>query len=227
MALARIQSVFTFSSSSGGQTYLFDVVVDAQGLVGVRNIRSPLGLIQDPNTQVPQIVVDDMNDAVEAVEVITGETEVDSGVVVFTGQTSNPVVIPGGVLNNTNYRVVYTPPDATLFRTTDKTITGFTAETATTYGTVPDPKTVAYSVLAATAGASTLSGEVTIVFADAGQVDVVFTSALATAAYRVVLSEGDFFDARVLSQSKTGFTIQIAHTLGAADTAVVGYDVFV
>lgn len=227
MALTLRQSVHTYSSSSGGQEYLFDVIVDGQGLVSVRNIRSPNGLIQDTYTSVPQVVVDDMTDAVAIVKTLALEAEVDSGQIVFDGDTEVDVVIPGGVLNNTNYRVEFTPPDAIRIIATNKTITGFTAEAASAYGTLAAPKTVGYSVLVATVQASTLSGVVSLVPADNGQKTVTFAQALATDAYRVVLEERGFFDARILSQTKKGFTVQIGHTLPVGGQADIGYDVFV
>lgn len=227
MALALRQSVHTYSSSSGGVEYLFDVIVDGQGLVSVRNVKSPNGLIQDPYTSVPQSVVDDMNDAVGAVKTLASESEVASGQVIFNGVTEVDVVLPVGVLNNASYRVVFTPPDVIRIIATGKTAAGFTAEAAATYGTVAVPKTVGYSVLVAAAQQSTLSGIVTLAPADNGQKKVTFATALATDAYRVVLEELGFFDARVLSQTKSGFTVQIGHTLPVGGTADIGYDVFV
>ena len=79
MSLARMQSVTTFSSSSGGRSYYFDVAVDAQGLVQVRNIRSPNGPI-DALNGIPSAVMDDMDDAREIVlqMLASGETKVIS-----------------------------------------------------------------------------------------------------------------------------------------------------
>ena len=229
MALTRQQSVHTYSSSSGGQTYYFDVVVDAQGVVSVRNFRTPTGGICDPFTAMPQAVMDDVKEATELVALLQQETEVDSGNVVFTGQTTQAVVIPGGVLNNTNYRVVFTTPDATVLEAAAKTTTGFTATAATTYGTLADPKTVGYSVLVKTGQTSDLSGVVTITNADGGSLAVVFTTPLSTAAYRVLLEPRGFFAAHVppALKLKTGFTIELGHVPAVGADADVGYDVFV
>lgn len=229
MALTRVQSEFTYKSSTGGQTYMFDVVVDGQGLVSVRNLRSPYGLIQDSNTSVPQAVLDDIQAALEIVDVLQTETEVDSGNVVFSGQTTQAVVIPGGVLNNTNYRVVFTTPDGTVLVAEDKTTTGFNAVAATTYGAPADTKTVGYSVLVKTGQTSDLSGVLTITNADAGSLAVVFATPLSTADYRVVLEPRGFFDAHVPAATKlaTGFIVELGHVPAAGSPVEVGYDVFV
>lgn len=229
MPLTRRQSVHSYSSSSGGQTYTFDVVVDAQGVVSVRNIRTPLGGICDPFTSLPQAVMNDVKSAIELVGLLQQMTEVDSGNVVFSGQTSQAVVIPGGVLNNTNYYVVFTTPDGTILTAEGKTTTGFTATAATTYGTVAAPRTVGYSVLVKTGQTSDLSGVVTVTNADAGQVAVVFTTPLSTADYRVLLEPRGFFTAYVPDSLKlrTGFTIRVGHVPAVGDDVDVGYNLFV
>ena len=226
MSLTRIQSEFTYSSSLGGLSYLFEVVVDAQGLTSVRNIRAPTGPVS-PTTPLPQSVVDDMCAAQELVALLVMETEVASGTLVFTGQTELPVVIGAGVLNNTDYRVLYTPPDSTLLITENKTTTGFDAVVGAAYGSVADPKSVDYSVLVSTAASSSTSGALTFVTADAGTKDVLFASAFPSANYRVHLSPDDFFVPRVTNKTTLGFTVELGHTLTGAQTAVVGFDVFV
>lgn len=227
MALTRQQTVMTYASASGSQTYLFDVVVDAQGLISVRNIRSPLGLIIDSLTSIPDSVLADMNDAKGITSVRMSESTADSGTIVFTGESSKAVAIASGVLNNTNYRVAYTTSDGMIIRTTDQTITGFTADVGAAYGSVAVPKTVSYTVLVATMQASVFSGTVTFVPADAGSKTVTFPVAQASTSYRVVTTVNGFFDVRVSSQLKTGFTLQLGYTIPTGGTAVVGYDVFI
>ena len=227
MALSRTQAVFTYSSASGGQSYYFDVVVDAQGLLSVRNLRSPLGLIQDTLTSLPDSVVSDISDAKGIVTQQLSETTADSGQIVFAGDTVKDVAIAGGILNNTNYRVVYTTPDGTVLRTENKTITGFQAVAATAYGTVPVPITVSYVVLVKTQQASVTSGVLTFVPADAGIKRVTFSTVFATADYRIVLTPSGFFTARIIDQLKTGFGVQLGYTLQAGESVTVGYDVFV
>ena len=226
MALTRQQSVHTYRSSSGGQSYYFDVVLDAQGLVSVKNIRGPWGVL-DASTPLPQVVTDDIKTATELVVLLQLESEVDSGTVTFTGQTSRPVVIAGGVLNNTNYRVVYTTPDGVVLTTEDKTTTGFNAVASAIYGSVAVPKVVAYSVLVKTAQTSSLSGVMNIADTDAGSKALVFSTPMTTANYRVLLTPQGFFNARVSVRAKTGFTIELGHVPPVGQSVDVGYDVFV
>ena len=226
MSLARQQSVFTYASSSGGATYYFDIVVDAQGLVSVKDIRSPRGAV-DSTTAIPSLVLDDIERAKTIVVQLVEETEVDTGSVVFTGQTSRPVVIAGGVLNNTEYRVVYVTPDGTILTTENKTILGFDVVAPAAYGTVAVPITVGYVVLVATQQSSTTGGTLTITDADGSTKAVTFATAFETDDYRVILSEGGFFKARVTNQTKTGFTVQLPFTVPTGQSVTVGYDVFV
>lgn len=226
MALSRQQVVFTYTSIAGGETYRFDIVVAAQGQVSVRNIQGPLGAISGL-ASVPQSVMDDIREAMNVVVVQLQESEAVGGTVTFTGQTSRPVVIAGGVLNNTNYRVAYDTPDGTVLTTESPTTTGFNVVAASAYGTPEVPKVVGYSVITATVQASTFSGTLTFTDSDGGQQSVVFPVAQATAAYRVVLTVGGFFGAYTVTKLKTGFTVQLGCTLGVGETAEVGYDVFV
>jgi len=226
MALSRSQSVTTYTSSSGGQSYYFDVVLDSQGLVSIRNIRGPRGLIQDALTSVPQFVIDDMTVAKGVVVQTQSETAVSSGDITFTGETYQDVPIAPGILNNTNYRVVFSTTDGILVVMENPTITGFRATVASAYGSVPSPKIVSYVVLVATQQASTTSGTVIITDADSSQKAVTFAAAFQTANYRVLLSPSGFFEARVINPTKTGFTILVGYTLQTGETITVGYDVF-
>lgn len=226
MALTSQQTVVTYSSTTGSVVYLFDIVVDAQGNVFVRNIRSPKGLIQDPYTPIPDSVLNDIEEAKGLTEQGMSETQVDSGTLTFTGQTQQTATIPAGVLNNTSYRVIYTTPDGTILQTTTKTLTSFIAVAPTTYGSVSDPKTVSYVVLVATQQASATGA--TLTFAAGESVKAVtFVTAFETDQYRVMLSPDGFFVPRVTNQTKTGFMIQLPFTVPAAETVTVGYDVFV
>jgi hypothetical protein len=225
VTLARVQTLVTYSSSGGGETYYFDVVIDAQGLVSVKNVRGPTGA--PCATGLPDIVLDDMQEAKGITALLVGETEAASGTLTCVGQTEITEPVVPGTLNNTEYRVLYTPPDAVQFRTEDKTTTSFKAVVGVAYGSGSDPKLVPYSVLVATAQASTTGGTVTFVVADNSQKAIVFATALPTADYRVLLSPNGFFTARAIDKAKTGFTIELGHTLQGAETVTVGYDVFV
>lgn len=226
MAASRIQSVFTFRSGSGASTYYFDVIVNEQGRLAVRNLRSPTGLIQDSMTDLPQSVTDDIQSAIGLVSLLLTEAAAATGTVVFAGETSKDVAVAPGILNNTNYRVVYTTPDGMLLTTEDQTTVGFTVVAPAAYGTALDPKTVGWTVLAATVQTSATAGTLTFAAADAGSKTVTFAAAFPTADYRIVLEPRGFFTAQVTSQTKRGFTVQIGITLGGAESVVVGYDVF-
>lgn len=227
MALTRTQSVTTYSSSSGSQTYYFDVVVDAQGLVSIRNIRGPRGLIQDSQTGVPQAVLDDMDRARDIVVQTQTETIVTSGNLTFTGQTFQDVAIAAGILNNLNYRVAFTTSDGVLVIMENQATTGFRATVGVPYGTNQDPKIVSWVLTVATQQASTTSGKVTITSADNSEKAVVFAAAFQSNAYRVVLTPSGFFQAMPVNLAKTGFTIRVGYTLQAGEEITVGYDVFV
>jgi len=227
MALTRQQSVVTFSTNSGGQEYLFDVLVDSFGAVSVRNVRSPLGLIMDPYTTMPNIVVTDMQEAKLMVAQLMSETTVTSGTITFAGETSQTQAIASGLLNNTNYRVAYTTTDGMLLNTTGQTTTAFTVNAASAYGTVAVPITVDYTILVATQQTSGYSGTASIIQADAGASTVTFPTAMVTENYSVVLSPNGFMPVYLSAKSKTGFTIQLGYTMEVGETATVGFDVFV
>jgi len=226
MALARQQSVVTYSSSSGGVTYTFEIAVDSQGNISARNIRGPKGLVSDPYTPIPESVLDDIAEAQALVAQMMDETQVDSGTVTFTGQTEQTVTVAAGVLNNTAYRVVYTTPDGTVLRTESRTTTSFKVVAPSVYGSGAAPKVVGYVVLVTTQQAGVTGGTLTFAAGESSKA-VTFVTAFHTDNYRVILSEGDFFKARVTNQTKTGFTVQLPFTVPAALTATVGYDVFV
>ena len=226
MALARQQSVVTYTSSSGGATYTFDIVMNAQGGLSVRNIRGPKGLITDPYTIIPSSVLDDIEEAKKEVQQVMDETQVDSGTLTFTGETTQTALIASGVLNNTAYRVVYSTPDGTILRTENQTTTSFDAVAPTTYGSVVNPIVVGYVVLVATQQASATSGTLTFTAGQSSQA-VAFTETFATADYRVMLSPEGFFVARVVSPTRAGFTVQLPFTVPAGHTVLVGYDVFI
>ena len=223
MAVARQQSTFTYSVTSGSETYTFDIIVDSQGLISVQNIRGPRGA----TATIPNAVLEAIEEAKLLVQQMVLETQVDSGTLTFTGQTSQTAVIAPGVLNNVNYRVVYTTPDGTVLTTENKTTTGFDAVAPTTYGTVANPVTVTYVVLVSTQQASTTGGTLTFTDADGFSKAVVFGTAMTTADYRVILSPGGFYVPRVTNQTKLGFMVELPFSVPTGLTYTVGYDVFV
>jgi len=224
MALSRDLSVHTYRSSSGGQTYSFDIVVDLLGKKSVRNIRSPRGLITDSMTNVPQVVVDDINAALDIVTVQMTEAVVSTGSVIFDGDTSRPV--SGLSMTTTNYRVVVTSPDGTPMVVENKTTSGFDIVAPSTYGSVEDPLDVDWVVLVATAPSASLSGTVSFGPSDSSLKTITFPSALSTTSYRVVLTPNGFFPAQVQNKTRSGFTLNIGIGLAVGQTVSVGYDVF-
>jgi len=232
MSLVRTQTVYSYCSFAGGVSYTFDIVVNAQGLLTVRNIQGPVATTAACSTacstNIPEDVLDDIQDARGLVELLMSETEVASGTLVFTGQTQLPGIIPGGVLNNTAYRVAYTcAACSVLIITENKTLTSFDAVVGTPLGTIADPVDVDYSVLVTSAASSSFGGSVTFTVADAGQIDVSFPSVVTTTAYRVLLSPDGYYVPRVINKTTAGFTIELGHGLTGLETATVGFDVFV
>lgn len=226
MALTRIQTTVTWRSSSGGLGYYFDVVIDEQGQVKVTNIRGPVGRLCG-SAELPEVVVNDLCEAKGITELLLSETEVASGTLTYTGQTTQSGVILSGVLNNTNYRVVYGSPCPVQFRTENKTVTSFDAVADSTLGSVASPLVVTYSVLVSTAQVSTTGGVLTFNAGTGSTVNVVFASALTTDQYRVVLTPDDFFWARAINKTTLGFAIEVGIGFTGAQTVTVGYNVFV
>lgn len=227
MAGTLEQAVYTYATTSGGQTYRYDVVVDSLGLVSARNFRTPRGLITDPNTALPQVVLQDINTARDSVAQHSTEAEAVGGTVTFTGETTQAVVIAPGLLNNTNYRVVYTTPDGMALITSGQSTTGFTVEAPSAYGSVGSPKVVTYSVLVVTVSSSTYGGTATVLAADGGVKGIIFPVAMATADYRVVLTPSGIFPVYLSAKTKAGFTIAVGYTMVTGSSVSVGYDVFV
>lgn len=227
MPLVREQAVHTYASTHGGLTYRFDVMLDSRGQVAVRNIQSSFGLVSDSYTSLPDVVVSDISEARGIMQQQLAEKVVHEGTIEFDGVASVEVAIPDDLLNNTDYRVVYTTPDGMVIRTTDPTIEAFTAEAAAVYGTEDEPIEVGFEVLVAAQQASVMSGTLTFVTADNGVVTVNFPSALTTTEYRVVLTPNGFFPVRVLSKTKAKMVVQLGYTLGTGQSVTVGYDVFV
>lgn len=227
MSSSRLQSVFTYRTVIGKSIYQYDIVVDMTGAMSARNIRGPKGLIADSSTAIPNEVLLDIQDALEAVALTVSANIVDSGTLSFEEDTEMSVSIATGLLNNTNYRVVYTAPNGLVLRTEAKTTTGFTAVAPTVVGTGDDPVEVDYAVMTSTVASSDLGGLLTFTAAHNGSKTVTFIAPLPTDAYRVLLSPSDFFPVKVTNKTKAGFTVVLGHSLGEDDTVTVGYDVVV
>jgi hypothetical protein len=132
MALTRIQSALTYQSGGGGVLYTFEVVQDQLGNLSVRNIRSPLGLVVDSLTGVPQSVVDDIQTAIGQLGDLVAQTSAVNGILSFAAEASQAVVF-ATAFQNTNYRVHVTTEDFLTWRIANKTTTGFDIELGSTY----------------------------------------------------------------------------------------------
>ena len=225
MERKRLQTVMTYSSSSGGDTYLYDVVQDGEGGFSVRNIRGPRGLITDSLTSVPSSVASDITSAIEDSTLLLNETSVVSGDQDFTGQTSITVAIAPGLLNTADYRVALTSSDGALLRVENKTTTSFDIVASSAYGDPADPATVSWVVLVSTVASSVYGGTLTYAAGETKKA-VAFATALASSSYRVILSNSDFFYSRVVNQTVTGFEVEISFD-ASPGSVTVGYDVFV
>ena len=136
MAFSRTQFDFTYRSGVPGAYYYFTVSLDQSGNLAVKNIQSPNGRIVDSNTQVPQLVMDDIQSALEQVENFVAQTSAVNGQLVFAGETSKTVTF-ATPFAGTNYRVVFSPQDFLPIRVINKLTTGFTVQTGITYtGTI-------------------------------------------------------------------------------------------
>ncbi len=227
MASTKEQTVYTFSTTSGSQTYRYDIVVDSFGRISVRNLRSPRGLITDAFTSLPDVVIQDIAEAKSLVAQSGAEAEVVSGTITFAGETILPAAIAPGLLNTADYRVTYTTVDGMLLWTSGQTTTGFFVESPSAYGTVLAPKTVDYSVLTTSASGSAFGGFATVTEVGGGEATITFPIPMVTTAYRVVLSPVGAFPVVVTSKTKLSFTIQVGYTLAVGESLTVGFDVFV
>lgn len=132
MALSRIQSSFSYKSSSGGQSYYFTVLVNESGLITVGNIQSSAGAVCDSTTSVPQTVLDDIQTAIGQVETLMSLTSAVNGTATFVAVAFVDIVF-ATAMSTTSYRVTYSKEDFIQIRTANKTVNGFRIEVGSTY----------------------------------------------------------------------------------------------
>lgn len=136
MAGTRIAFEGTYTSGTGTSQYRFTVVVDLNGIVSVRDIRTPFGLIMDSMSRLPQSVVDDITAAMGQVEDLLALTSAVNGTLTFVAEAEKSVTF-STAMSNTNYRVYLAPSDFITARVTSKLTTGFTVQLGITFtGTV-------------------------------------------------------------------------------------------
>ena len=136
MAATRVQFDATYTSGSGTNLYRFTICVNTAGVVGVRDIRTPYGLLIDSMTSVPQSVVNDINTAIAQVETILTMTSAVNGTLTFVAEGSKDVVF-STPMTDTSYRVQLSPSDFIAARISAKSTVGFTVQLNVTFtGTV-------------------------------------------------------------------------------------------
>lgn len=114
----------------------FVIDVNQDGSCGVSSIKSPNGSICDSTTQIPGVVLDEINAAKAEVENILAQSSAVNGTLNFVDQTSQSIVF-ATPFANTSYRVYATLEDFIDYRIVNKTTTGFDIELNVTYtGTV-------------------------------------------------------------------------------------------
>lgn len=141
MSGTRVAFEGTYTSGSGRQQYRYTVVVDQNGVVSVRDIVTPTGLIMDTMTRLPQSVVSDVTDSMTQLEDLLALTSAVNGTLTFVAEVEKSVTFSTPSAD-TNYRVLLTPSDFILVRVSTKLTTGFTVQVASTF-----TGTVGYDVL--------------------------------------------------------------------------------
>lgn len=225
MTLIRSQTVVSYRSVYGASQFTFDVVVDSQSNVSVRNFKQ-LGQVGTTTCAIPAPHFADVEEARRWVAVLLAESSVYAGSSTWSGETEQTLAIPANTLNNTDYRVVYSTPDGAVLATSDKTLTSFTATAPLAYGTLASPIVVPFTVFVNPGQNTSFGGTLTFTDADASLKSVVLPESAASASsYRVILSVTDFVPVHVTNQTVAGFDVVLGVTLAPAETLLVGFDV--
>lgn len=136
MSGTRIAFEGTYTSGTGQSQYRFTIVVDLNGVVSVRDIVTPFGLVMDSMVRLPQSVVSDITDAMSQVEDLLSLTSSVNGTMTFAGETEKSITF-STPMTSTTYRVHLSPSDFIAARVTTKLTTGFSIQTNITFtGTV-------------------------------------------------------------------------------------------
>lgn len=134
MAITRTQTSFYYQSTQGAQVYHFTLLLDQSGNLSVSEIQTPSGLTlcESRLSTVPSEVLEDIQIAIGQVRDLMAQTSAINGQLTFSNQSLQSYTFSSN-LNNTNYRVVTSVGDFIQTRITNKTVSGFTVETSTTY----------------------------------------------------------------------------------------------
>lgn len=122
-----VQSCFTYlvkTSNTCSPPWKFTVVVNQDGTLGIKDILSPYGPLCNSGIQIPQEVLDAIENAKDQVTDILSNTSVLNGTLNFVDQTTESIVF-AQPFSNTNYRVYVTLPDFLDYRIINKTTSGF------------------------------------------------------------------------------------------------------
>lgn len=136
MAGTRIAFEGTYTSGTVPQQYRYTIVSDTSGVISVRDMMSPYGLIIDSMTRLPQSVVADITTSITQVETLLTMTSAVNGTLTFVAESEQSVTF-ATAMADTNYRVYFNPSDFLVARVSAKSTTGFTCQLNITFtGTV-------------------------------------------------------------------------------------------
>ena len=127
MSGTRIAFEGTYTSGTVPQQYRYTVVSDMSGVLSVRNILSPYGLIIDSMTRLPQSVVSDITTSISQVETLLTMTSAVNGTLTFVAEAEQTVTF-STPMTDTNYRVYFNPSDFLVARVSAKSTTSFTCQ---------------------------------------------------------------------------------------------------
>lgn len=129
------ESSFTYlvrTSNQCAPPWMYTIVVNQDGTVGVRNIQSPYGLLCSSTIQIPEEVLQAIEDSKDQVEDILSHTGTLQGTLNFVDQSSQAIVF-ATPFNSVSYQVHVTIQDFYSWKITNKTVMGFTIELGITY----------------------------------------------------------------------------------------------
>ena len=132
MALTRIETQITYRSGGGGVFYHFEVVMDQNNNITVRNILTPTGLMTDSMVGLPQSVLDDIETAIGQLEDLVAQTSSVGGILTYAAETTQSVTF-STPFSSTSYRVQVSVEDFITYRIRNKTLTGFDIELGIEY----------------------------------------------------------------------------------------------
>ena len=110
----------------------YTIIVNQNGTLGVKDIKSPMGYLCNSGVQIPSSVLSCIEESKEQVENILAVTSAVNGTLNFVAQTSQSVIFATPFVSAT-YRVHVSLPDFIVARIRNQTTTGFDIELNVTY----------------------------------------------------------------------------------------------